>query len=254
MSENSNQITVGYPKEWHSFVQRHPAWPDVQKNLHQTLEKVFIRDLALSNQAEKIIFFLGRLCVEDFSEIFLLAANGYGFGSLKILRGLYERVVTMAYISENQNEAESFLEYHFIHRGKLIQHAESFFTNLEEYLGKEEIEQAKSDFKKYKDKFMQTNCKKCKSQRLMNSWSKLDLASMAKKTGLDKLYFPGYFYPTLQAHATTASVIYRLKTNATNPISFDDLFTSMSNETKKWQNIGLTLPASKTVAGSIALN
>ena len=33
-----------------------------------------------------------------------------------------------------------------------------------------------------------------------------------------------------------------------------NLFISMSNETKKWQNIGLTLPGSKTVADSIALN
>ncbi len=33
-----------------------------------------------------------------------------------------------------------------------------------------------------------------------------------------------------------------------------NLFISMSNETKKWQNTGLTLSASKTVADSIALN
>lgn len=33
-----------------------------------------------------------------------------------------------------------------------------------------------------------------------------------------------------------------------------NLFISMSNETEKWQNIGLTLPGFKRSAGSIALN
>ena len=128
---------------------------------------------------------MGRLCVEDFNEVFILAANGYGFGSLKILRGLYERVVTMAYISKNQDEATGFLEYHYIHRGKLLRHAETFFGNLEEYIDKAEIAEAKSDFRAHQDKFTRTTCKNCKTKSLTHSWSKLDLASMAKKTGWD---------------------------------------------------------------------
>jgi len=222
MSIDSNRPIVGFPKEWDSFFQRHPSWPSALRNLHHILEQVFIREVKLESRAEKIIFFIGRLCVEDFNETFLLAANGYGFGSLKILRGLYERVVTMAYISENQDEATCFLEYHYIHRGRLLHHAESFFGNLEDYIDKAEIAEAKSDFLKHQDIFMQTKCKKCKIKSLMHSWSKLDLASMAKKTGLDALYFPGYYYPTLQAHATTASVIYRLKSSEVNPVSFDE--------------------------------
>lgn len=222
MSNDLNNPIVGFPKEWHSFFDRHPSWPLVLKNLHQILEQIFIRNVELSSRAAKIVFFMSRLCVEDFNEIFLLVANGYGFGSLKILRGFYERVVTIAYISTNQDEATNFLEYHNIHRGKLLNHAESFFGNLENYLDKDEIAEAKNDFAKYKDKFTQTECKKCNTKRLMHSWSKLDLASMAKKTDLDKLYFPGYFYPTLQAHATTSSMIYRLKSSEDYPVSFDE--------------------------------
>lgn len=222
MSLEINNATIGFQKEWRSFLQRHPSWPTVIKNLHEIFENTFIRNAKLESQADKIIFFMGRLCVEDFNEVFLLAGNGYGFGSLKILRGLYERVVTMSYISKNQEAASSFLEYHYIHRGKLLHHAESFFGNLEAYISKSEIDEAKNDFLTHKNKFMQTQCKKCKTKAVMHSWSKLDLASMAKKTGLDKLYFPGYYYPTLQAHATTASVIYRLKGTEGNPVCFDE--------------------------------
>lgn len=222
MTVNSNRPIVGFPKEWDSFFQRHPSWPTALRNLHQIIKQVFIRNEKLESPAEKLIFFMGRLCAEDFNEAFLLAANGYGFGSMKILRGLYERVVTIAYISINQDEAIHFLEYHFVQRGKLLYHAESFYPNLEDYIDKAEIAEAKSDFLKYQDAFMQTKCKKCKTKSIMRSWSKLDLASMAKKTGLDVLYFPGYYYPTLQAHATAASVMYRLRSSELNPVAFNE--------------------------------
>lgn len=222
MSAKLKNPVVGFPKEWGRFFERNPHWPQALGNLHQTLEKVFIRDAKIDKPSERIVFFMGRLCAEDFNEIFLLAANGYGFGSLKILRGLYERVVTTAYISQNESEAEQFLEYHFIHSGKLITHAETFFGNLEKYIDKEEILNIKSDFEKYKEKFQQTACKKCKTQRIMLSWSKLDIAAMAAKTQLDQLYFPGYYFPTIQSHATASSIVHRIKSSENGAVSFNE--------------------------------
>ena len=49
----------------------------------------------LSEPIDRVLFWLGNVCREDFSEILLLAANGYGIGALKLFRGLYERVVTL---------------------------------------------------------------------------------------------------------------------------------------------------------------
>ena len=134
MPINFNNPIVGFPEEWDSFFKRHPSWPKVLDNLHQILEKTFIRKAKVNTPSERIVFFMGRLCAEDFNEICLLVANGYGFGSLKILRGFYKRVVTIIYISENENEAQQFLEYHYIHKGKLLTHAETFFGKLEQYL------------------------------------------------------------------------------------------------------------------------
>src|SRR4051812_42603593 len=38
--------------------------------------------------ADRAVFYLGRIAADDFSELLTLAANGYGFGALKILRTL----------------------------------------------------------------------------------------------------------------------------------------------------------------------
>src|SRR5262249_41693182 len=60
--------------------------------------KCFGRQLQPKNRTEDICFGLGHTCREDFMEIVFLAANGYSNAALKLLRGLYERAVALAYI------------------------------------------------------------------------------------------------------------------------------------------------------------
>lgn len=214
--------TVGFPEEWDYFFKSHPHWGESFINLHSTLDKIFIREFEPGNSADKVVFYLGRLSVEDFNEVFLLCANGYGFGGLKILRGLYERTVTAAYISKNPEEAKQFLEYHFIHQGKMLNHAKSFFGNFEDQIDRNEIEDAEKKYTLYQQQFKEPLCKKCKTYRTRFSWSTLDLLSMAKKADfdLDNLYFPGYFFPTIQTHATPSSLMSRLKIKEDGNISF----------------------------------
>jgi hypothetical protein len=214
-------MTIGFQKEWEFFFNKHPLWPDKYKRLTSTLTKIFIREITPINKAEKVIFHLGRLCVEDFNEIFLLCGNGYGIGGLKILRGLYERVVTLGYIVDNPTQAEPFLEYHHIHKGKMLIHAEKF-SELIKDIDPAELVAAKENYKIYKDKFQEIACEKCKTKRTMFSWSKLDTLSMAQKIGLDGLYFPGFFYPTLQTHATPTSLMTRVNVGENGNGSFDE--------------------------------
>lgn len=218
---NDKIPTVGSPEEWQSFFSRHPLWPEKFKLLHATLENVFIRKYSPKSQADEVVFFLGRLCAEDFNEAFLLCANGYGFGGLKIVRGLYERAVTSGYIAKYPKEAESFMAYHFIHKGKMLNHAKTF-TNINKEIPKKEIEETENQYRKHKEKFKEPLCKKCGTYKTQFSWSKLDVASMARKIGLGSLYFPGYYYPTLQAHATPLSFMSRIIIKSQSNASFDE--------------------------------
>ena len=47
-------------------------------------------------RTDLIFYTLGRMAVDDFSELVVLAGNGWGIGALKTLRGMYERIVTAA--------------------------------------------------------------------------------------------------------------------------------------------------------------
>lgn len=214
-------MTIGFQEEWKIFFRNHPLWTEKYKLLISTLTKIFIRKVTTVNPADRVVFYMGRLCVEDFNEIFLLCGNGYGIGGLKILRGLYERAVTLGYIADNPSQAEAFLDYYHIHKGKMLNHAEKIF-DLEKNIGDEELATAKENYEKYKDKFQDVACKKCETKRTMFTWSKLDIASMARKVGLDGLYFPGFYYPTLQTHATPTSLMARMKAKEDGNMSFDE--------------------------------
>ena len=212
---------IGFPDEWEAFFERHPKWVEKFKLLHTTLTKIFIRECEMNNPADKVVFFLGRLCVEDFNEIFLLCGNGYGIGGLKILRGLYERTVTMGYIAKNPDKAEDFLSFHHIHKKKLLHHAETLF-DINEYPGPDEIKITEENYLKVKDKYTEIICKKCQKKKTMLSWTKLGIPEMAKKVDLGPLILPGYIYPTLHSHSTPLSIMERLIEWPDGPPTFDE--------------------------------
>lgn len=218
---SSNLPTIGSPSEWQAFWNRHPLWPEKFKFLHSTLEKVFMREMASEGPTDRVLFFIGRLCVEDFNEVFLFSGNGYGFGALKILRGLYERAVTLAYIAKHPEQADMFLEYHHIHQGKMLRHAMPLLAKASGQIPSEELRSAEALYNTYKGKFREPLCKKCNTYRTRFSWSSLDLVSMARDVDMEGLYFAAYYVPTLQSHATTSAIINRLEIKKDGHLSFD---------------------------------
>ena len=102
---------IGNAAEQEAFLNANPARVKAIEDLYSTAEKVFLRNVQSDKPADRVGFYLGRICVEDFSEIFVLAGNGHGVGALKILRGMYERAVTSAFILANPDQADDFLEY-----------------------------------------------------------------------------------------------------------------------------------------------
>lgn len=216
-----HNVRLGLSDEWAAFQERHEKLMEKLQPLFSTFHEVFIRDVKTSNPADRVVFMLGRLAVEDFMEILLLCGNGYGIGGMKLLRGLYEKAVNMGYIAKNPDKAEAFLEYHYIHQGKHFNHAKQVFR-MDELLSLSQIEQIETAYSKAKKKYQEALCKKCGTTRTRLSWSELDLLSMARVAGLDKFYLHCYYDPTLQAHTTFSALVSRLKVKEDGQVSFDE--------------------------------
>jgi hypothetical protein len=217
---NKPELFFGFREEWQDFHKRHLRFLERFPHLKDALDTAFIRTAHLAEPIDRFIFLYGRLCSEDFFEVLLLSGNGYGQAAQKVVRGLYERAVTLRYLHDNPGALEDFWDFHHISQYKLM-------LSIKETMGDDvfpdnisgDVEQK---YKDLKERFMVTDCKKCGTKRLNHTWSKLDFVAMAKKTGaLGQLIVPGYYIPLRQAHSTVASMLSRLEESETGGISFD---------------------------------
>src|SRR5260370_1856477 len=100
--------------------------------------------------ADRVVFGLGRIIADDFGELLVLGGNGYGIGAYKILRGMYERLVTAAYIAKNPSEARPFVEDDAIKKWKLWQQTLEVMPDLKHTISKERINALEPESKKTK--------------------------------------------------------------------------------------------------------
>jgi Family of unknown function (DUF5677) len=107
----AEKITFGRPVEQQNFSELHHLFFERFPNLQTALNIAFLRQETTTGMADMVVFFLGRVCVEDFMEILLLCGNGYGTGAMKLVRGMYERAVTARYLHLHPEQVHDFLVY-----------------------------------------------------------------------------------------------------------------------------------------------
>jgi len=208
-------IGFGLPNEWEAFINENPVLIRKLKSLFGTLNAVFIRKNNRLESIDKVVFYLGRLCAEDLMEILLLCGNGYGVGAFKLLRGMYEKAVTAAYLSKNPMEAELFLDYYHVQLLKSINHFKEGMSedDVRKYFTDAQLKEIQQAADSVRHKF---------PNRM--SWSNLSTPAMAKAAGngYKDLYHLAYFLPTLQLHSTVAAVVERLTLTDDGAMTFKD--------------------------------
>lgn len=203
-------LTVGLPEEWQDFEHRHERLlRAVLPPLMDAATQVFARTIESEHPHERLAFVLGRHLPEDFSDIFLLCGNGYGIGALKLLRGLYERVVAMTYLLRHPEKAEDFADWHLIEKQTLVNHLKGDGDDPAKYFTSAELDEIRDTAGRIKDRFPKGH----------RSWTELDLKSMARAVGLDAYYTIFYYWPTLHTHPTAIGMTARMQLT-TDGVSF----------------------------------
>lgn len=198
-------------RDW--FVNKYSeALQSIEKLHETTLEFLDAVVPATQDIPAKEIYFLACGCLREFNEVLLLCSNRYGIGALKILRPLYERVVTLKYLSEHPEEVESFQRYSTVHLHKLLIESDVMLAGRQQVEGeaRTSIEQR---YENVKSQFKMTMCKKCGRQGLQSSWTKKGLPELAQAAGEDirKIYFMAFLLPTLHIHTTHWGISSQLK-------------------------------------------
>lgn len=228
---------IGDPAAQARFLKENEAFLREYLELHRLLERTFIRQLAVPSQqdlealeglpdsdwrviefenkvwADRVVFYLGRVAVDDFGELLTLSGNGRGIGAYKILRGMYERIVTAAYIAKDPSEVRPFIEDLVIKKWKLWQSAVEVMPEIKDRFTTEQISDLKEQYDTAQAKRSISHCRKCGHPKTAEAWTRVDLASMAKKAdpSLAALYGACYLEPTFHSHATVFGLERRLR-------------------------------------------
>jgi len=208
----ANDFTFyGFPDECKKFEQRHPIWNEIMGNLEKAMNLAFTRVETMEGVADKLVYFFGRIVLEDFMEITLVCYHGYGVAASKLVRSMYEYAVTLRYLHEHPDEAETFMAYHLVQQDKLVSRMIETFG--ESILPADQIFEIRCKAADVKEDFMVPVCDhEGARMRLNYSWNKLDFVAMAKKSGeLGTLIIPGYYMPMRHAHPTFGGLSERLE-------------------------------------------
>jgi hypothetical protein len=211
----------GETQESKAFFDRNPKFMPMFVSLIELANKYFGRRPQPKNQLEDICFGLGHASRQDFLEVVFLAVNGYGDGSLKLTRGLYERSVTLAYLVQNPTKVERFIRYAAVQEHRSMEAALKVVTSdeFDALMGAPNtVAEIRNRYQEARPDFEIDVCKACGTKRVQPSWD-LDVSAMVHK--LDKLYrafyLPNYAIPNLAIHATLSSATLKEGTAQVHP-------------------------------------
>jgi hypothetical protein len=168
-------------------------------------------------------FILARNAVDDFSELLILAANGFGVGALKTLRGMYERVVTSAYVALYPEVSRALVDNTYTQSWRVWKRAVALNPAIADLVDETDVKALEAKAAEAQVRHHESYCKKCGQLIQVYAWTKVDLATMAKMiddrlselsighSKLSDLYLNCYLHPTAFEHATGTSVNSRME-------------------------------------------
>jgi len=78
-------------------------------------------------------------------------------------------------------------------------------------------------YKRVKEKFEITDCKKCKTKRVNYTWSKTDIVSMAKEVGFgSSIIQAGYYFPLEETHLKVGAILRRAELTGEDKFTYND--------------------------------
>jgi hypothetical protein len=218
--DKERELVFGSPEEWRDFGKRNSLFLARYANLQKAADLAWFGIRSFSEPIDRFVCGYGKLCCEDFYEIGVNSGNGCGDAAQKLVRGLYERAVTLRYLHEHPEELDDFWDFHIVSRRRFINAVKA--TMGADVVPPELEADYEAEYEKVKDRFMVTDCKVCGTTRPNHTWNKLDFVSMAKQTQLGKLLVPGYYKSLNLAHATVGALLSKLKRNeADDGFSFE---------------------------------
>jgi hypothetical protein len=195
-------------EELDRFKKRHPEFAGAATRLQTVLDRALNRRLHLMpnkpDSVQSTVFAIGHQAADDFFDILFLAVHGYGMGAVKLLRPLYERVVTALYLMKHPSEVSDFNDYADVQAHQIVSRAKQDGVDLSPVATDEQLAQIEDAYKHSRSRFVS------RKGRPRGSWTSLRLDVLARDVGLEQLYGACALWPTMLIHSTRLGVETRM--------------------------------------------
>jgi hypothetical protein len=213
-------VIFGNPLALREFENRRPLLVPAMETVHTLVRSIYGRRIEDMPPSRQVVFLLARHALEDYAEIGLLCGYGYGHGGHKLLRGMFERVVTVFYLSAHPDEVRAYMDYDGVAQRRQMNTVLAHLPAAAPDPGVRDAIEAR--YREVKDQFMITRCRECKAKQVNFRWHKLDTVAMAAQVGLGAFIVPAYTWSTNQIHDTVRALNSRVRVGEDkNTISFD---------------------------------
>ena len=239
-------VGVGNAEAQARFLERHRRFLEHHPRLHRVMERTFIRSLKNPSEdevdrvltldeadperiafedrvmADRAVFYFGRVTADDFGELLILCGNAKGIGAYKILRGMYERTVTASFIAKNVAEVRHLIDDIAIKKWKLWTNLLEVSPEAQRDVPDARVADLKAEYDRVRAARREVICTKCGQPKTQEAWTRVDLATMAKKAApqLAALYGSCYLEPTFHSHATAFGLERRIYDAGSNGYSY----------------------------------
>jgi Family of unknown function (DUF5677) len=183
--------------DWATFTREYPDFTTSYHKLFHLIAELVRESSPTGDDIPGVVICeLMSTSLPDFDDILLLCSYDRHWGALKLLRGLFERTVTLKYLAQNPVEVDAFLAFDAVDWDAVLTGIEKTcgFT-----AGIEARESFKAAAKVVREGF--TKCNKC-GNRKQTSWTPRSSIELAENTGLAHLHLEAFLMPSKFIHPT----------------------------------------------------
>jgi hypothetical protein len=203
--------TISTSQNWAEFLEGHKLFPSViHKWLNVMARLVVHTHLKEGDVLGELIVAFMTVSYMDIDDLMSLSHRDSHHGAQYFLRSLFERTVTLKYISQNPEQAEIFRDFDAVDWDQVLQGINVLTgTSLDEPALGNLAAHAKEARKKYK----QAPCTQC-GLRKQTSWTTLSSKDMAGKVGMGHMHLHSFLIPSKLIHPTFWGTMSRFDGNS----------------------------------------
>ena len=173
--------------------ERYPVQIKVADRIYELGRALLVEDPRAPTEA--VIRYLTASTLRSHTASMTLIMNGFGADAIKVVRSIFEVLVSLRYLIARPNEIENFVYFDDVVRWQRLEIYKRVQPKMYQTIPAKDIEARKAAFERARDRFLDA------AGRLRSTWHGSNIAEMARAVDLLDVYEVFYRYASSLHHS-----------------------------------------------------